>query len=249
MKRAGSAERELLANMPVAILAGGRGLRMGSNNDLPKPLTPIGDRPVLVHLMNAIASQGFRQFVVATGQKAQAMDAYFGEHHFEYDVRLVYTGDDTNTGGRLRRLRPFLGDGTCLLSWADGLWDIDLLSMLDFHRHHGCLATVAAVMPRSQFGILDLDRHRVTRMQEKPVVDGQWINAGVFYLEHEALDYVTGDGSSWEADAMTRLAEDGQLAAYRHRGFWQCMDSPKDAEALNRLYREGQAPWLAGSQR
>lgn len=230
----------------AAILAGGQGTRMGGPGAaLPKPLTPIGDRPVIEHLMAYLAGRGIDEFVVATGHAADVLERHFASTDLPWTVELVDTGAETATGGRVRRLAPHMGAAPYLLTWCDGLYDVDIDDLLRFHADHRRLATVAAVHPPSRFGVLDLDGDQVTAMREKPRLSDIWINAGLFVLDPAVVDYVEGDTTSWEADVMPALAAAGQLAAWRHTGFWQCMDTPAEAALLDGVWRTGNAPWRA----
>lgn len=246
--------------MKVVLFCGGLGLRLGEHPDgLPKPMVPIGYRPILWHIMRYYAHYGCREFVVALGYRGESIRAYFAERGCRlvaadgdawqrwdtggWAVELVDTGLDTQSGGRLKRLAPYLGDGTFMLTWCDGLADVDLDALLAFHKSHGHLATLTAVRPPPRFGRLALDGHRITAFREKAVDDHEWINGAFFVLEPGALDYAAGDQCSWEHDALTGLAEDGQLMAFRHTAFWQCMDTLHEAQTLNALWHRGRAPW------
>lgn len=245
--------------MKVAILAGGLGSRLSEETvRIPKPLVEVGDLPVIRHVMGIYAHHGLTDFVIATGYKKEMLDAYF-EQSFaaartagtrselaDWSVRLVDTGQDTMTGGRIKRLRPFLGDGTFMLTWCDGLADIDVSALLAFHQSHGRLATVTAVRPPARFGRLSLDGARVTDFSEKPADGEGWINGAFFVLEPQVLDYIDGDETMWEHAPMQRLAAEGQLMAYFHNGFWQCMDTLREKETLTRLCERNEAPWRFG---
>ena len=235
--------------MRVAILAGGRGSRLSEEtSERPKPMVEIGEAPILWHIMDLYGRQGFDEFTIALGYLGDVIEDWFREHHDRVDakgwaVELVDTGRWSNTGGRLRRLDGCLGDGTFMLTWGDGLADVDLGRLLAFHRNHGRLATVTAVHPPARFGQLDLDGDQVRDFTEKPL-EQSWINGAFFVLEPEVLDYIEGDDTQWEKEPMERLAKDGELMAYRHEGFWQCMDTIRDKAVLERLWRTGAAPWL-----
>lgn len=258
--------------MRVAILAGGAGTRLAEETDTrPKPMVEIGGEPILWHIMRHYAHYGFCDFVVALGYRGEYIKRYFldrttlagnlnidldrgtvkrstsdwlnGDAGLGWNIELIETGIRTQTGGRLKRLRPLLGDETFMLTWGDGVSDIDLRALLDFHRSHGRLATVTAVRPPSRFGQLELDGDRVAHFVEKPQLEQGWINGAFFVLEPQVFDYIDGDETQWEAEPMERLARDGQLMAYRHRSFWQCMDTVRDKRLLDQLWREGAAPW------
>ena len=253
--------------MRVAILAGGRGSRLSEEtHQKPKPMVEIGGRPILWHIMQIYAQQGFRDFAIALGYKGECIKRYMidycalhsdltieiarGQVHTstnspidDWTVRLVDTGATTGSGGRLRRLAPHLGEGTFLMTWGDGVANVDLKKLVDFHRGHGKLATVTAVRPPPRFGRLDLVGDRVAEFAEKPPGSEGWINGGFFVLEPEVAQYVDGDESAWEDEPMERLVRDGQLMAYRHEDFWQCMDTLRDKERLQELWDRDEAPW------
>lgn len=241
--------------MKVVLLAGGRGTRLAEETSLrPKPMVEIGGRPILWHIMHLYASFGFREFLVASGYKGEMIREYFDnagpaagapprspDHPWE--VRVVDTGLDTMTGGRLRRLASWLGGDHFMLTYGDGLSDVDLRALLSFHRGHGRLATITAVHPPARFGALYLDGDAVTAFSEKPQTGEGWINGGFFVFEPAVLDYLSGDATILERDPLERLAADGQLMAYRHTGFWQPMDTLREKEILESLWASGTAPW------
>lgn len=254
--------------MKTVILAGGRGTRIAEETSLrPKPMVEIGDRPILWHLMSIYAAYGYREFVVACGYKGEVIKQYFSDvffHHTDWSVdlktgertivrqqtpdwrvHLVDTGMDTLTGGRLLRLKPLLQDATFMATYGDGLGSVDIGALVAFHRGHGKLATVTAVHPPARFGAIELDGHAVTQFSEKPQSKAGWINGGFFVFEPEVLDYMGGDEVSLERGALERLATDGQLMAYRHEGFWQPMDTLREKQLLEELWRTGEAPWVA----
>jgi glucose-1-phosphate cytidylyltransferase len=252
--------------MKVVILAGGLGSRLSEETELkPKPMVEIGGRPILWHIMKHYAHFGFEEFVIALGYKGEVIKRYFvdyldlngsmtlslkesrKEHHDahpdRWTIHLVDTGPATMTGGRLKRLETLLGDGTFMMTYGDGVSDIDLTRLLRFHRDHGRLATVAAVRPPARFGGLEFDGDRVVRFTEKPQLGEGWINGGFFVLEPEVLKLIDGDAVPWEREPLERLAEDGELMAYRHDRFWQCMDTLRDKRLLDALWESGEAPW------
>jgi glucose-1-phosphate cytidylyltransferase len=230
---------------PVVILCGGRGTRLKADvPDLPKPLVEIGGRPILWHVVQIYASQGLERFVLATGYKGELIEQFVAETEWPAGVRVetVDTGLDTPTGGRIHRVGPLVSDGTFLATYADGVADIDLRRLQSFHAGHGRLATMTVVRPLLQFGIARINgADEVTGFEEKPRSD-HWINGGFFAFEPGALSYL-GDSSVLEREPLEGLADDGQLRAYRHTGFWDCMDTYKDAVLLNDLWDKGEAPW------
>lgn len=235
---------------PVAILCGGRGTRLQEHTrELPKPLVEIGGVPILWHVIQLYAAQGFTRFLLATGYRGDLIEGFVAGQEWPEGVQMhcVHTGVDTPTGGRVKLLAPHLGCGRFCLTYADGLADIDLGALLEFHDAHGALATMTVVRPRLQFGVTELDGEsgRVRGFQEKPRSE-HWINGGFFCMEAAALDYLEHD-SVLEREPLEALARDGQLHAFRHGGFWECMDTYKDAIALNDLWASGAPPWAVGA--
>ena len=252
--------------MKVVILVGGLGTRLQEETVArPKPMVEIGGRPILWHIMHIYAAYGFREFVVALGYKAEVVRSYFLHYHYlgrdfsinladgattmhgrgteDWLVHLVYTGGETQTGGRLRRLRDWLGDEPFLMTYGDGVADVDITALVRFHEQHGKLATVTAVRPPSRFGGLALENGRVAHFEEKPQIGEGWINGGYFVLQPKVLDYISGDDVLWERGPLETLAEMNQLQAYRHEGFWQPMDTVRDRSLLESLWQSGNAPW------
>jgi glucose-1-phosphate cytidylyltransferase len=250
----------------VAILAGGFGTRLGSDTEkIPKPMVEIGGRPILWHIMSHYAAYGFDDFAVALGYKGEVIKRYFvdyctlsgdlnvslrsgevrwnGAQRTTWRVDLVETGLHTMTGGRIKRLAPHLGDVTFFLTWGDGVSNLDLGSLLAFHRAHGRLATVTVVRPPARFGHLELAGDEVEVFTEKPQAAEGWINGAFFVLEPGVFDYIEGDQTQFEKEPLESLARDRQLMAYRHHGFWQCMDTPRDRRRLNELCQAGDPPW------
>ena len=254
--------------MKVAILAGGLGTRLSEETvNKPKPMVEIGGRPILWHLMMHYSHFGFKEFLIALGYKGEYIKRWMHEYYslnksvtvktnsneviFHDDkqsqaswiVHLVDTGQETLTGGRIKRLAPFIGNQTFMLTWCDAVADIDLQALLKFHRSHGRLATVTAVHPPPRFGHLVLEGNRVTQFKEKPQDAEGWVNGAFFVLEPRVFDYIEGDNTQWEKEPLERLATAGQLMAYRHNGFWQCMDTIHEKQLLEKLWQSGQAPW------
>jgi glucose-1-phosphate cytidylyltransferase len=252
--------------MKTVILAGGRGTRLAEETTVrPKPMVEIGDRPILRHILQLYAAQGFKEFVLALGYKGEMIKDYFLNVHalasdltldlgtgerivhdraaLDWRVHMVDTGADTQTGGRIRRLRSWVGDGRFMLTYGDGLADVDLRALLAFHRAHGKLATVTAVRPPARFGGIRFDGDQVVEFLEKPQTGEGWINGGFFVLEPGVLDYIEGDDTVWERGPLERLARDGQLCAFRHEGFFQPMDTVREKLVLEALWASGNAPW------
>jgi len=251
--------------MKVVILAGGYGTRLSEETEvLPKPMIEIGGRPLLWHLMKAFSHHGLNEFIVALGYKGDVIKRYFmhyantvsdleidlgsgkverrGEIGEDWKIELVDTGQDTMTGGRLKRLRDYLDD-TFIFTYGDGLSTVNVPQLVEFHRAHGKLATVTAVQPPSKFGILQLDGSAVKKFAEKPADSASYINGGFFVLEPDAIDRVLSDDMPWERDPCESLAADGQLQAYVHDGYWQCVDTLHELRLLRNAWNDGEAPW------
>lgn len=231
-------------NGPVAILCGGRGTRLRERNEsIPKPLVEIGGRPIVWHVIQMYAAHGFRRFILLTGHRAELIDDFAAAESWpeEVVVETLFTGEDTPTGGRIHRARELLGGQTFCVTYADGVADIDLARELDIHRSHGLAATITVVRPELQFGITEVEADgRVSGFREKPRLD-HWVNGGFFVFEPDVLGYLN-ETSVLEREPLETLASAGQLHAYRHTGFWECMDTYKDAVQLNDLWA-GEAPW------
>ena len=252
--------------MKTIILAGGAGTRLSEETGVkPKPMLEIGEHPVLWHIMQMYAFYGFSEFLVALGYKGEVIKDYFlnfyarnaditvrlGEGKNEihsasppdWTVHLVDTGLTTQTGGRMRRLSSWLGKETFLMTYGDGVANLDLKALVAFHRSHGKLATITAVRPPARFGALVLESDRVAAFAEKPQVGEGWINGGFFVLEPAVLDLIGGDDTLWEMDPLNTLAARGELMAFRHNGFWQPMDTLREKRLLEELWQSGKAPW------
>lgn len=253
--------------MKVAILAGGKGTRLAEETDVrPKPMVEVGGRPLLWHLLMHYSHYDFRDFIIALGYKGDVIKRYFADYqaltgnltvhlghhsaiehhdvqHPEWRVDLIETGDETLTGGRVKRLRPYLGDSTFMLTWGDGISDVNLDQLLQFHRDHGRLATVTAVRPLARYGHIQFRGDQVVRFAEKPQAAEGWINGAFFVLEPEVLDYIEGDQTMFEHAPMESLARAGQLMAYRHDGFWACVDTLRDKRRLQDMWDAGDRPW------
>jgi glucose-1-phosphate cytidylyltransferase len=252
--------------MKVVILVGGYGTRLQeATADKPKPMVEIGGRPILWHIMKLYGHFGYREFVLALGYKGELVKSHFLNYRYlarsfsvelrsgsieqhepppeDWLLHLIDTGVGTQTGGRLKRLAPWVSDGTFMMTYGDGVASIDLSRLLAFHRAHGKLATVTAVRPPARFGGLSFDGDLVRRFTEKPQIGEGWINGGFFVLEPGVLDFIEGDQTPWEHAPLERLAAAGELVAYRHEEFWQCMDTLRDLRLLESLWQEGGAPW------
>jgi len=253
--------------MKVAILAGGFGTRLAEETEIrPKPLVEIGGKPILWHIMKIYDHYGFKNFVVALGYKGEYIKRYMvdycslssdltvdlrtgdvlshGGEAPEWQVELIDTGQRTNTGGRIKRLAPYPGNEPFMLTWGDGVSDIAPRELLAFHRSHGKLITLPAARPPARFGSLDIDSDgRVAKFTEKPQIGEGWINGAFFVCEPGIFDYIAGDATQFEREPLEALAADGQLMAYQHHGFWQCMDTLRDKYLLNNLWDSGKAPW------
>lgn len=253
-------------NPKVVILCGGHGTRLREETELrPKPMVEIGGKPILWHIMRGYASYGLKEFILALGYKGEVIKRYFLDYYHvhsnltvslaagsvqTYDgqvedwlVQLVDTGLATQTGGRVKRLVSWLRGETFMLTYGDGVCDANIQDLLSFHRAHGRLATITAVRPPSRFGGLCFNGDFVKEFSEKPQIGEGWINGGFFVLEPAVLDYIGDDGTIFEREPLERLAREGQLMAYRHEGFWQCMDTQRDVRLLESLWASGQAPW------
>ena len=253
--------------MKVVILAGGMGTRLSEETDLkPKPMTEIGSKPMLWHIMKIYSHYGFNDFVLCLGYKGYMIKEYFANyflhqadvtidmknnrmqvHHKKaepWKVTLIDTGLNTMTGGRIKRVRDYVDNKTFMLTYGDGVAEIDPKKLLAFHKGHGRLATVTAVQPSGRFGALDIDaRERVHSFYEKPSGDGAWVNGGFFVAEPGIFDYIKDDSTIWEREPLEGLAKDGQLCAYKHTGFWKCMDTLRDKTELESMWQGGKAPW------
>jgi glucose-1-phosphate cytidylyltransferase len=252
--------------LKVAILAGGAGTRLAEETDVrPKPMVEIGGKPILWHIMKHYAHFGHNDFVVALGYKGDYIKRWMQEYALlggsmtvrmqtgeilrhdpesvDWNVDLVETGASTLTGGRVKRLKRWLGDSTFMLTWGDGVSNVDLDRLLAFHRAHGKLATVTAVRPPARYGYMEFDNDRVAKFAEKPQTAEGWINGAFFVLEPQVLDYIDGDETMFEHAPMERLAADGQLMAYKHDSFWQCMDTLREKHLLQSMWDSGNPPW------
>ena len=252
--------------MKVVLLAGGLGTRLTEETEIrPKPMVEIGGRPILWHIMKHYAHYGFQEFLVALGYKGEYIKRYFMDYYTlngsmtldlatgavqpqvkeceNWKLHLLDTGVQTNTGGRLKRLEPYLGDETFMITYGDGVSNIDLQKLLEFHKSHGKWVTVSAVRPPARFGGLVIEGDLVANFTEKPQAGEGWINGGFLVMEPQVFKYLTNDSAGLEVELLERLASDGQLAAYRHYDFWQCMDTLRDKYNLENYWQSGNPPW------
>ena len=253
--------------MKVIILAGGFGSRLSEYTDkIPKPMVTIGSRPILWHIMHTYASFGYNDFYLALGYKAELIKDYFLHYRSlntdftvdlsngtveshqtdetDWRVTLVDTGLETMTGGRIKRLKKFVGNEPFMLTYGDGVANIDIDALLKFHKSHGKMVTLTAVRPSTRFGDLDFDGNRVVSFEEKPQLHEGWINGGFFVCQPELLDYIDNDNQMLEREPLERVVNDGELMAYKHEGFWHCMDTRRDHELLESLWESGASPWV-----
>jgi glucose-1-phosphate cytidylyltransferase len=252
--------------MKAVILAGGMGTRISEETQVrPKPMVEIGGRPVLWHIMKLYAHHGVREFIVCLGYKGYVIKEYFANYFIHnsdvtfdlaenrievherkaepWRVTLIDTGEKTETGGRLKRVQPYVTDDTFCMTYGDGLANVDIAESIAFHKAHKRLATITAVTPPGRFGMLTVEDRRITGFREKPPGDGARINGGFFVLSPEVFDYIQDDSTSWEREPLERLAAEGQLSAFLHEGFWQPMDHLRDKLLLEELWKSGRAPW------
>jgi len=254
--------------MKVVILAGGYGTRISEESGVrPKPMVEIGGNPILWHIMKIYSSYGLNDFIICCGYKSYVIKEYFANYHLRsaditfdlasnamqihrndaepWKVTLVDTGESTMTGGRLKRVEKYLGDGTFCLTYGDGLSDVNIKELIAFHKAQSTLATLTAVQPPGRFGAFSLehDKTKIGTFKEKPHGDGAWVNGGYFVLESSVIDYIGGDATIWEKEPLESLAERGMLSAYKHHGFWQPMDTLRDKHVLEELWQTGKAPW------
>ena len=230
--------------MKTILLAGGFGTRLSEYTDIiPKPMIEIGGKPILWHIMNLYAQYNYKKFLVALGYKGEIIKKYFSENPTDWDINLVDTGQKTMTGGRVKRFKKLIGNETCMLTYGDGLSNVNLNSLLKFHKGHGKMVTVSAVRPPARFGAIKLKGDQVTMFKEKSYLDEGWINGGFFVFEPSFFDLIDDDDTYLEREPLERAAEKGELFAFRHEGFWKCMDTKRDKDELENIYKEG-APWL-----
>lgn len=251
--------------MKVIILAGGLGTRLSEYTELiPKPMVSIGSKPILWHIMKHYSSFGHKDFFIALGYKSEIIKEYFFNYkilnsdfsinlktgkvtnekseNVDWNVNLIDTGQNSLTGERVRRLKNYIGNETCLLTYGDGLSDINISKLIEFHKDHRKLVTVSAVRPPARFGQLEIKGNLVESFKEKPQINEGWINGGFFIIEPKFFDYIENDNTSLEKEPLEKVASEGELMAYKHEGFWQCVDTKRDYEFLQTLWEKG-APW------
>lgn len=254
--------------MKVVILAGGFGTRISEESHLiPKPMIEIGEKPILWHIMKYYALFGFDEFIICCGYKQYVIKEFFADYYLHmsdvtfdfksnnemivhnnksepWKVTLIDTGLNTMTGGRIKRIQSYIGDEPFMLTYGDGVSDVNINELLNFHNAHGKIATLTAIQPGGRFGVLDIEsNNNVLRFKEKMVEDGGWINGGFMILNPEIFEYIEGDASVFERYPLETIASKGQLMAFKHHGFWQCMDTLRDKEHLESLWNSGKAPW------
>ena len=253
--------------MKVVLLAGGFGTRISEESQYkPKPMIEIGEMPILWHIMKTYSHYGFNEFVICAGYKQHVIKQWFAdyflhtsditfdflngnkmivhdEHSEDWKVTIVDTGLHTMTGGRLKRVRKYIGDEPFFMTYGDGVANVDISATLEFHKSHGKLATMTAIRPESRYGMIDFEGDKVLSFREKSQKDVGWINAGFMVLDPKVLDYVKDDTIMFEREPMEKIAQDGELMCYRHEGFWQCMDTLRDKQKLDTLWESGNAPW------
>jgi len=252
--------------MKVVILAGGFGTRLSEETDIkPKPMIEIGEKPILWHIIKIYSYYGFNDFIICLGYKGYIIKEYFSNYFLHqsdvtmdleknsmeilqskaepWKITLVDTGLNTMTGGRIKRVQKYINDETFMLTYGDGVGNINISELFEFHKKHNKFATVTAVQPSGRFGALNLERDNVLAFQEKPQGDNAWINGGYFVLDPQVFNYIEGDETLWERKPVENLAKDGELMAYKHSGFWYAMDTLRDKNYLEQLWQSGRAPW------
>lgn len=253
--------------MKVVILAGGFGTRISEESQLkPKPMVEVGGTPILRHIMKIYSHYGFNDFIICAGYMQHVIKEYFANYYLHqsdvtfdfsnggamevhnnvsepWTVTIVDTGLNTLTGGRIKRIRPYLGEETFLMTYGDGVSNVPIDKVVEYHQSHGKLATLTAVHPEGRFGFMDMDMDYIISFREKHIMDSGWINGGFMVLEPSVCDYIDGDQISFEHEPLERLAKDGELMAYKHSGFWKCMDTLRDKESLEKIWASGSAPW------
>lgn len=252
--------------MKVVILAGGFGTRISEESHLkPKPMIEIGDKPILWHIMKYYSQYGYNDFIICLGYKSYVIKEFFSNYFLyssditfnlssnqmeihnsiaeNWNVTLIETGLNTMTGGRIKRIEKYIGNESFLLTYGDGVSNVNIKEVVDFHKQHKKLATLTTVKPEGRFGFLEIEQNHIKTFREKSKTDTGWINAGFMVLEPEIIQYITDDECVFEREPLERIAQDGELMAYKHSGFWQCMDTQRDKKKLEQLWMDGRAPW------
>ena len=230
--------------MKIVLLAGGFGTRLSEyTKRIPKPMIEIGGKPILFHIMKHYAKYGFKDFYVALGYRGEVIKNFFNKSYFDWNVKLIKTGENTMTGGRLKRLKKYLGNDTFMMTYGDGLSNINLKKLLKFHKKNKKLVTLTAVRPVARFGALKLKGSHVSYFKEKSKLDEGWINGGFFVMEPKFLNFIKSDKTYLERDPLEKISKKKQLIAFKHKGFWQCMDTKRDRDQLETLFKKN-SPWL-----
>ena len=233
-----------MTRLDAVILCGGFGTRISEYTDtIPKPMIEVGGKPILWHIMKMYSKYDYNNFVVALGYKGEIIKKYFSNLNEKWNIELVDTGQDTMTGGRIKRLQSFIGNETCMLTYGDGLADINLKKLLTFHKSHGKMVTVTAVHPPARFGAIQVEGNLVKSFKEKVRMNEGWINGGFLVIEPKFFNLIKDDSTYLEREPLEKAAENGDMFAYKHEGFWHCMDTKRDKDNLEELYSKG-APWL-----
>jgi glucose-1-phosphate cytidylyltransferase len=231
--------------MKVVILAGGLGSRLSEyTKTIPKPMINIKGKPLIYYIMKHYAKYGFKEFYIALGYKGEIIKKYFKKNSFGWKVNMVNTGLKTMTGGRLKRLKKYLNNETFMLTYGDGLSNVNIKKLIELHNRSKKIATLTAVLPPARFGVLKIKGKKITSFKEKIQLKNNWINGGFFVFNSKIFDFITGDKIMLEREPFQKLTKKGQLLAYKHYGFWQCMDTMRDKKVLNKLLRENKAPWI-----
>ena len=230
--------------MKVILLAGGLGTRLSEHTKtIPKPMINIAGKPMLLHIMQLYAKYGYKDFYIALGYKGEVIKKFFNKKFFDWNINLIETGESTMTGGRLKRLKKYIGNETFMMTYGDGLSNVNLEKLLKFHKKNKKLVTLTAVRPPARFGVLKLNGQYVRYFKEKSKLDEGWINGGFFVMEPKFLTYIKNDKTYLEKEPLEKISKKGQLTAFKHEGYWQCMDTKRDKDQLENLFKKG-APWL-----
>ena len=231
--------------MKVIILAGGFGTRLSEYTDnIPKPMVPVNNKPILCHIMEIYAKYGFKEFYIALGYKGDVIKKFFSNFKTDWKINLIDTGVNTMTGGRIKRLRDYIGKETFMLTYGDGVSDINIKDLVNFHHEHKKMVTISAVRPPARFGSIKFEGKKIKTFREKSQLDESWINGGFFVLEPSFFDLISGDNTVLEKDPLDKALSLNEMMGFKHEGFWQCMDHKMDKDILDNLCKKGKAPWL-----